>query len=250
MIIGKSLTALGGGGLTASIFVTGLSETDIVTATKGGKTLTGKWVTKRKFGKVPLIPTMTGNSTPSGTASLVNGTTTETPAYLAFDGDDSTYAYSMSSSFPRGIQYKFDTAQKFTSVYIKWTPWTGSSLKITCVLQTSIDGSTWTTHDTETVSFSSLSDVFERTFELDNVTALYIRYVVTSISNSSSGGMPAFYTMQAYVEGEITESGFEISPIRDLGTWTVTATDGVQTATQDVLVDVITEYEIEMSLAT
>lgn len=41
-------------------------------------------------------------------------------------------------------------------------------------------------------------------------------------------------------------SGFLIYPIKDIGTWTVTATDGVQTATQDVLVDVIAEYEIEM----
>ena len=42
-------------------------------------------------------------------------------------------------------------------------------------------------------------------------------------------------------------SGFLIYPIKDIGTWTVTATNGVNTKTQDVLVDVITEYEIEMS---
>ena len=44
-----------------------------------------------------------------------------------------------------------------------------------------------------------------------------------------------------------TIDGFLIKPIRELGTWTVTATNGTKTATQDVLVDVITEYEIEMS---
>lgn len=38
-----------------------------------------------------------------------------------------------------------------------------------------------------------------------------------------------------------------IDGIRDFGTWTVTATNGTQTATQDVLVDVITEYEITMA---
>ena len=37
-----------------------------------------------------------------------------------------------------------------------------------------------------------------------------------------------------------------IDGIRDFGTWTVTATNGTETATQDVLVDVITEYEITM----
>ena len=44
-----------------------------------------------------------------------------------------------------------------------------------------------------------------------------------------------------------TIGGFLIKPIRDLGTWTVTATDGTDTYTQDVLVDVITEYEIEIT---
>ena len=43
-------------------------------------------------------------------------------------------------------------------------------------------------------------------------------------------------------------SGFLIYPIKDIGTWTVTATDGINTATQDVLVDVITEYTISLSI--
>lgn len=42
------------------------------------------------------------------------------------------------------------------------------------------------------------------------------------------------------------ESRFEITKIKDYGMWTVTATDGEQTATQDVLVDVAMDYEIEM----
>ena len=43
-----------------------------------------------------------------------------------------------------------------------------------------------------------------------------------------------------------TENRFKISPIKFLGLWTVTATNGEQTITQDVLVDAIAEYEIEM----
>lgn len=45
MIIGDGIV-LGAGGESASIFVTGLSETDTVTATKGGKTVVGKWTQK------------------------------------------------------------------------------------------------------------------------------------------------------------------------------------------------------------
>ena len=45
MIIGDGIV-LGAGGATASIFVTGLSETDTVTATNGSKTKTGVWTQK------------------------------------------------------------------------------------------------------------------------------------------------------------------------------------------------------------
>ena len=38
----------------------------------------------------------------------------------------------------------------------------------------------------------------------------------------------------------------EITGIKDLGAWTVTATNGAKTATQDVLIEVIGLYEIEM----
>lgn len=48
---------------------------------------------------------------------------------------------------------------------------------------------------------------------------------------------------------ETEVSGFLISPLRELGVWTVTATNGEKTATQDVLIDVATEYEVEMNLA-
>ena len=44
-IIGDGIV-LGAGGESASIFVTGLSETDTVTATKDGKTVVGKWTQK------------------------------------------------------------------------------------------------------------------------------------------------------------------------------------------------------------
>ena len=40
--------------------------------------------------------------------------------------------------------------------------------------------------------------------------------------------------------------GFAIEPITDYGTWTVTATDGSTTKTQDVLVEEAVEYSIEM----
>lgn len=46
-----------------------------------------------------------------------------------------------------------------------------------------------------------------------------------------------------------TESRHEITKIKDYGTWTVTATDGEETITQDVLVDAAIKFEIEMEVS-
>ena len=43
-----------------------------------------------------------------------------------------------------------------------------------------------------------------------------------------------------------TASRFEVTKIKEYGMWTVTATNGDKTTTQDVLVDAAVEYEIEM----
>ena len=45
-----------------------------------------------------------------------------------------------------------------------------------------------------------------------------------------------------------TIDGFLIDKIKDYGTWTVTATDGTKTATQDVLVDAAEVFTVEVTL--
>ena len=95
-------------------------------------------------------------------------------------------------------------------------------------------------------------------YETEDETALLRNFVPAKRNSDSVIGLydlvnDVFYTnvgtgeFIAGAEVPQTFDGFLIKPIRDLGTWTVTATDGINTATQDVLVDVITEYEIEMT---
>ena len=74
----------------------------------------------------------------------------------------------------------------------------------------------------------------------DNAIGLYDLVSNSFFGNAGTG------TFTAGSEIPQTIDGFLIKPIRDFGTWTVTATDGVHTKTQDILVDVITDYEIEM----
>lgn len=76
----------------------------------------------------------------------------------------------------------------------------------------------------------------------DGAIGMYDLITNTFYGNSGTG------TFNAGPEIPQTIDGFLIKPIRDFGTWTVTATNGEKTDTQDVMVDAITEYEIEMSL--
>ena len=74
----------------------------------------------------------------------------------------------------------------------------------------------------------------------DGAIGLYDLVTGAFFPNAGTGVFTAGTEIQSYV------SYWLIDGIRDFGTWTVTATNGTQTATQDVLVDVITEYEITM----
>ena len=73
-------TIIGGnGGETATIFVTGLSETDTVTVTKDGRTYNGKWVSSENiwsFTKLKGIGTYTVTAT-NGTDTVSTQVTIE-----------------------------------------------------------------------------------------------------------------------------------------------------------------------------
>lgn len=66
-------------------------------------------------------------------------------------------------------------------------------------------------------------------------------------------GLDEASTVSATKDGKVisakwnsTENRFEITRIKEYGMWTVTASNGEETITQDVLVDAAVEYEIEM----
>lgn len=74
----------------------------------------------------------------------------------------------------------------------------------------------------------------------DGAIGLFDRVGQTFYANAGTGKFTA--------GAEVPESFnyFLISPIKQYGMWTVTATNGEKTTTQDVLVDAAVEYEIEM----
>lgn len=89
-------------------------------------------------------------------------------------------------------------------------------------------------------------DMYPAKRNSDGVIGLYDTVNKVFYTNAGTGTFLAGEEIPKEIDG----SGFLVAPIRNLGMWTVTATDGKYTKTQDVLVDVVTQYEIEMSYRT
>ena len=300
-IIGNPIMA-GGGGVTASIFVTGLSQTDTVTATNGSKTLTGKWTQKPN----PAIVVPDGYTQLEyieSTGTQYIQTAISNPNGFRFIGDIEVSSFNNgviigsqknvgsawyrnqlginNSGHPRvgaggfgdannitlstGTKYHAEASTIVNNTYFKidgvsgtlsWTD-TESSLRAEMPLymfamNTLRDG-TASIEDYISIKLYGKFDVYTSSDDSelvgsfipakrnsDSAIGLYDLVSGTFFENSGTG---------AFIAGpEVPQTidGFLIKPIRDLGTWTVTATNGTKTATQDVLVDVITEYEIEM----
>ena len=231
-------------GFFASIFVTGLSESDTVTASNGSKTKSGVW--KSKIGKVETeIPVMSSNTTPSGVASS-SSMSDGFPAYQAFTGLSSNGWKPGSDTLGNAyVQYEFANPivpSKISVANIK----SANDLTFTYKVIASADLQTWDTL-IESIKTTAMG-VFFDTEVSTTKSYKYFRLVIlaTSGANVYSGNG---HKMQIYGTKQDTIYGHEISKIGDLGMWTVTATDGEQTATQDVLIDVAAEFEIKMSLS-
>ena len=91
---------------------------------------------------LPLIPTMTSNTAPSGVASGNSSTASSHPAYHAFDGNDSTWWETDYSTNKHYLQYKFPSAVCVKKVYAKL--YKNGSSGINIKIYGSNNGTTWT----------------------------------------------------------------------------------------------------------
>ena len=281
----KVFNMVGGGGVTASISVAGLSQTDIVTATNGSKTKIGVWT------QIPNPAIVV----PDGYTQLEYIESTGTQ-YIQVPAPTVTNGFIVEFSFYSGSQPS-GYYPLFVSLASNgfWLGWLNGSFIVRMadnkdVITTSFTTNKWidakVVYDGSTVKLffdgnqvGSAKATFANggvntyfCYDLANNTSFrlgefefsvggtVIYHYVPCKNGSGSVGLydlvnSVFYTnagtgtFTAGPEIPQTIDGFLIKPIRDFGTWTVTATDGTKTATQDVLVDVITKYEIEMSLS-
>ena len=289
-------TIIGGnGGETATIFVTGLSETDTVTCTKDGKTKQGKWVNKTNPAvSVPVEYTQleyiessgtqyinTDVSAPNGFKAILDWMFTD------FSGDNNkTVLGSEDSASPWACNWlqkrgesvcrwhlgAYDEYRSSTTVSVN----TQYDIDMSTIKGTSylkIDGNSIIT-DTNSNDRSSNSiyifatnkagtagdqssarlysckiikdDETVRNYipakrNSDGVVGLYDLISKTFFTNAGTG------TFTAGSEIPSATSGWLFDKLKEYGTYTITATNGTNTTTQDVLVDMAIEFDIKMS---
>lgn len=131
---------------------------------------------------IALIPTMTSNTTPSGTVSASAETQ---PAYYAFDGNEDTYWYTYGNEGSY-IQYKFEQARcvRKISVQTYYSGYNGLIKKFK--VQASNDGSTFIDL-TDTIINSNQSDKGKSEYTINN-SEKYLYYRVYTVESGAYSG--------------------------------------------------------------
>lgn len=279
----RVLTQGGGGGEFASIFITGLDENSTVTATKGGKTVQGKWAPRPVLTKgYTQLAYIQG----TGAQYFNTGVNPKYNTRLVMEVSDATATsgafFGVRAKEVAGDATSFGLlktgANSFRSDYFG----THMSFSATDVVgKTTIDkNKNVTAAFGETVTHTSVSsgsgdyalDLFAMntkgthgfygSFKMysckiyDDETLIRDYIPVKRDSDGAigvydlvNGGFYQSVTSTAFIAGEEFQhyvSGHKIAKIKEYGMWTVTATDGENTTTQDVLVDAAIDFYIEL----
>ena len=134
---------------------------------------------------VPLVPTMTSDTTPSGEC-ISSSNQSDTDAYMAFDQNDNTLwaSNTLGSSW---LGYTFTSKQKVSRFRLKYY---ADRVVPSVTVQGSDDGTTWNDIDTITTSTSADAE-----YSFDNNTSYYEYRLVF---NMSSGVRATIYRVQFY----------------------------------------------------
>ena len=280
----------GSGGESASIFITGLSETDTVTCTKDGKTKQGKWISKTnpavsvptEYTQLEYIESSgvqyidTGISAPNGFKAVIDwefkslsqfanviGADNGSDYNLLCVGRPDSYYWELGAGETRdssvksvvNTRYNINLSTEKNSAYIEVNNES---------LLTFADSNTRTTNDLFIFAddakgtakyFSSakmysckiinngsvVRDYIPAKRNSDGVVGLYDLISKTFFTNAGTG------TFTAGSEIPSATSGWLFDKLKEYGTYTITATNDTDTTTQDVLVDMAIEFDIEMS---
>jgi len=176
-----------------------------------------------------LIPTMTSNTAPSGTASKYADTaeSVPNPAWMAFDGNNSTSCLidAYAAGYLCWLRYSFTSAKSIRRYALRCisTATTGYGNPKTWKIQGSVDGNTWVTvHNQTTPIDGAMWGVQNyRSFTLDaSVTYQHYRIYMSSAAELNTNGRGGFCNIYAFELYEmptirLLTPGVDYSVVRD-----------------------------------
>lgn len=270
IIIGDGIVVGNGGGERASIFVTGLSETDTVTATKDGKTIIGKWanVLNPSYYALPDGYTQLEYIASSGTQYINTGVLASDikDSFIDFQfvsvGDTELEVMAMYLNSSNILQCGWNGTSFITGNGATYSQTSSPNARTTAkvvpvgsptynvyLFAQNEKGTSVTRHCNAKIYSCSIStsnglvrDFIPAKRNSDGVLGLYDLVNGVFYTNSGTGTFKAGAEITQYIDC------FNISPIKSYGTWAVTATDGLGTHTQDVLVDAAEAFVVEVTL--
>lgn len=139
---------------------------------------------------IPLVPTMTSDTTPSGTV-IYSSQYTDQKGFYAFDGITSDSWSTNGTEFPCYIGYHFNTAKVVSRCSVlQRINGTFNGVTETAKVQASNDGETWTDlTDSQTFVIMVASNASWINIDFSNSTAYtYYRLHITAVSNANVWG--------------------------------------------------------------
>lgn len=267
MIIGDGIV-LGAGGESASIIVTGLSETDSVSASKDGKTVIGKWgqipnpalvvpdgyaqleyieSTGTQYIDTGVVPSEVGYKAEVGFCATSAPSDAESWILAAYQSSSAQWrcGFSKGSFYTSGgfsySQTSSTTADTVADGANTMTP----ALSLYLFSQHESSGAVHTGNSKYKLYYCNISngDTAIRKFipakrNSDSVIGLYDLVNDVFYTNSGTG------TFTAGAEVPHTIDGFLIDKIKSYGTWFVVNADSTKSA--DVLIDAAAEFEVTL----
>lgn len=298
MIINRQIG--GSGGEAASIFITGLSETDTVTCTKDGKAKQGKWVDSKTVMHQDIDTLLLLHGDEFTDSSVSDHEITASGAVISSDEhkfgeksfyfNGSSYLYTIVDSnldlgsedftiecwvyqtvlsgYPRIFDYttndfrleinklgqvywKIGGVISTSSAAVSINEWNHIALvrsgtMVTCYLNgTSICSGTVSGSLPITVG-GKLAIGYGLSEGATNYLKGYIdEFRISKVARWTANFTPPTEPYSNTVA--VIKSGWLFDKLKSYGTYTITATNSTDTTTQDVLVDMATEFDIEMS---
>lgn len=231
--------------------------TDSVTmTTPSGGIVQGVWDEAPGWEDVE-VPIMTSDTTPSGVAfakSQYDANDAPWRAFSGVSGQTNTPAHSVlnDSNWYIGYDFGFPVCIKRFVLYPQHSGGTifWSRVTATLILEGSVDGGTWVEIQrfTRTDRLSNISTSTPLTNPLDYEVENENEYRAYRVVYANSTGYSSCNSLQFYGLKQTTIPCFRLLA-NEYGLHTITATNGTKTSTEDVLVDALMDYWVEIILA-